>query len=227
MSEFTSYDSRKEAAETLAASIAESLRVAIAERGQASLVVCGGSSPLELFEHLSATELDWSRVTVVPSDERWVAVDDAQSNERMIRDKLLTGLAADAHFVSLHRDTETPAAAVESVTRALADIPRPFDGVLLGMGGDGHTASLFPHASDIDEAVASDAACIPADVGPPARLSLGLSVLTDARRIDVLIFGDDKQAVYERARHDGPIAELPIRGILNTQSPTATVHWAA
>ena len=95
------------------------LREAIAERGGASLVVCGGSSPVELFEYLAQAELDWSQVVVVPSDERWVPADDAQSNERMLRDTLLTGRAADAMFVSLYRPTDRPADAVSDVEGAL------------------------------------------------------------------------------------------------------------
>ena len=89
MSNFKRYDDRGTVARELAASIADDLRAAIAERGGASLVVCGGSSPVELFEHLAQAELDWSQVVIVPSDERWVATDHNDSNERMLRDKLI------------------------------------------------------------------------------------------------------------------------------------------
>lgn len=226
MAELTEYSSRSEAARRLAGSIAARLRDAIAERGEASLVVCGGSSPTELFEYLAAERLAWSQVTVVPSDERWVPADDAQSNERLIRNTLLVGPAAEARFVGLYRDTQTPNEALDAVSAALADVPRPLDGVLLGMGGDGHTASLFPQAPDIQACLDSERPCVAPTVGPPTRLSLSLAYLTDARCIDLLIFGDDKRAVLEQAERPGPIADLPVRGVLHQQRPTARVHWA-
>ena len=226
MSNFKRYDDRTHAARDLADAIANTLREAIAERGGASLVVCGGSSPIELFEYLSQAELDWSQVVVVPSDERWVPADDAQSNERMLRDTLLTGRAADAMFVSLYRPTDTPAEAVSDVEGALLDIPTPFDVVLLGMGGDGHTASLFPDDPNIERALASKARVIPANVGPPARMSLGPAYLRAARRIDILVFGDDKKRVHDEAVQPGPLAALPVRSVLNTTDPIPTVHWA-
>lgn len=226
MAELTQYSSRSEAARKLAASIAERLREAIADRGEASLVVCGGSSPKELFEFLAAERLAWSRVTVVPSDERWVPVDDAQSNERLVRETLLVGPAAEARFVGLYRNTETPAEAADVVAGALADVPRPLDVVLLGMGDDGHTASLFPHAPDIQACLDSKAPCVTPSVGPPARLSLSLAYLTDAHSIDLLIFGDEKRRVFERAQASGPVAELPVRGVLHLERPVAQAHWA-
>lgn len=226
MAELTQYSSRSDAARQLAASIAERLRSAIAERGEASLVVCGGSSPKELFEFLSAEKLAWSRVTVVPSDERWVPVDDEQSNERLVRETLLVGPAAEARFVGLYRSTDTPGDAVDMLAGALADVPRPLDVVLLGMGDDGHTASLFPHAPDIQACLDSQAPCVAPTVGPPARLSLTLAYLTDAHSIDLLIFGDDKRRVFEQANAAGPVAELPVRGVLHLERPVAQAHWA-
>lgn len=226
MAELIEYASRDEAARNLADAIARRLDAAIAERGRASLVVCGGSSPKQLFEYLSRHTLDWSRVTVVPSDERWVPVDDDQSNERLIRNTLLVGEAAKANFVGLYRDTATPREALADIASALADVPRPLDVVLLGMGGDGHTASLFPQAPDIQACLDSDQPCVAPTVGPPARLSLGLALLTDARAIDLLIFGEDKRRVFEQAQADGPVAELPVRGVLHRQSPAAQAHWA-
>lgn len=226
MAELIEYSDRREASRLLAASIAERLRQAIADRGEASLVVSGGSSPRELFEFLSTEKLAWSRVTVVPSDERWVSIDDEQSNEHLIRTTLLVGAAADARFVGLYRNTGTPDEAVDAVAGALADVPRPLDVVLLGMGEDGHTASLFPHAPDIQACLDSEAPCVAPTVGPPARLSLSLAYLIDAHSIDLLIFGDAKRRVFERAETPGPVAELPVRGVLRLERPVARAHWA-
>ncbi|WP_423821239.1 6-phosphogluconolactonase [Salinisphaera sp. SPP-AMP-43] len=226
MAELIEYANRSEIAQQLAEAIAERLRGAISLRGEASLVVCGGSSPKELFQHLSQQELDWSCVTVVPSDERWVPVDDERSNERLIRNTLLTGAAATATFVGLYRDTETPDQALDEVATALAKVPQPLDVVVLGMGDDGHTASLFPQAPDIQACLDSDAPCVAPTVGPPARISLSLGYLSNAHSMDLLIFGQDKYRVFERAQQAGAVAELPVRGVLRLERPVAKAHWA-
>lgn len=226
MAELHEYQSRSTAATTLAASIAERLRGAIAQRGEASLVVCGGRSPVELFHALAAESLDWQRVTVVPSDERWVATDHADSNEAMIRRELLSGPAANARLVGLYRDTATPAEAIDDVSAALREVPQPLDVVLLGMGEDGHTASLFPHDPAIETKVEMTEPCLVAEVGPPRRLSLSLPYLCDARSIDIFIFGDDKRRVFKAAEQAGPVAQYPVRGVLRHAEPIAQAHWA-
>lgn len=226
MPEMTTYNTRAEAARRLAESIADRLRQAISERGQASLVVCGGSSPRELFEYLADQSLEWSAVTIIPSDERWVKSDDEQSNERLIRSTLLSGQARQARFVGLYRDTETPQQALATVSEVLDSVDRPLDVVLLGMGNDGHTASLFPQAPDIETCLASNEPCVAPDVDKPARISLSLAFLSQARSIDVLVFGENKKQVLARADYPGDVADLPIRGILNLEQPTAQIHWA-
>ncbi|MDA3920729.1 MAG: 6-phosphogluconolactonase [Salinisphaera sp.] len=226
MAELHKYNSRALASRQLAADIAARLQSAIAERGKASLVVCGGSSPVALFRALRQELLEWQRVTVIPSDERWVSIDHQDSNEAMIRRELLVDEAAQACFLPLYRDTQSPEAAVDEVCASLSDISLPLDVVLLGMGDDGHTASLFPHDPDIASKVGAEASCVAAEVGPPKRLSLSLRYLTKARSIDVLIFGDDKLAVFQAAQHPGPLAQYPVRGILRSADPIAQVHWA-
>lgn len=226
MAEFHEYQSREEAARTLAASIAERLRDAITQRGQASLVVCGGRSPVVLFHALAAESLAWARVTVLPSDERWVAPDHPDSNEAMIRRELLTGAAAEARLISLYRDTDAPGQAIADVSRVLQDVPKPLDVVLLGMGDDGHTASLFPHDPHIAAHLETCAPCLDAEVGPPPRLSLSLAYLGDARSIDILMFGDDKRRVFNTAEQAGAVTEYPVRGVLHDAAPIAQAHWA-
>lgn len=226
MAQFHAYESRSQVARWLAEDIAQRLRTAIDARGRASLVVCGGSSPGELFEHLASQALDWSKVTVLPSDERWVPTDDSQSNERLIRETLLVAPAAQARFVGLYRPVANPGQALDDVAHSLATIPRPLDVVLLGMGSDGHTASLFPQAADIRECLESSADCVAPDVGPTARISLGLAMLTRARSIDLLIFGQEKKQVFEQAQKPGDVADLPVRAILQLEEPVAQVHWA-
>src|SRR3984885_4962448 len=193
----------------LADQIAASLKTAIAARGLASLVVSGGKSPTKLFEMLRTQELDWSRVCIALADERWVDPSDPASNEKLVRDVLLKGSAAAARFLGLKNGAPTPDIGAVSAWETFARVPRPFDTVVLGMGDDGHTASLFPHSPNLASALNLEAA--PGCVGmvspsaPQARLSLNLSALLDSRRIVILINGAQKWATFTAAGESGPI----------------------
>ncbi|HEX7012411.1 MAG TPA: 6-phosphogluconolactonase [Steroidobacteraceae bacterium] len=206
------------------------LEEAIEARGQASLVVSGGRTPVKLFEQLSAEPLDWAKVRVTLADERWVETNSSESNERLVREKLLTGRAATAHFVGLKNPAPTPEAGADWATRALTRVPRPFDVVVLGMGEDGHTASLFPGSMALARALDPSAApaCIAVNAlkPPHARVSLNLAALLDSRRIVLHIEGDTKWQVYQQARQPGPPAELPVRAILQQREVPVDVYWA-
>src|SRR6202521_884649 len=177
----------------LATLVAGNLTAAIGARGLASLVVSGGRSPVRLFEILRTQPLDWGRVCIALADERWVAPDDAASNERLVRDVLLKDHAASARFLGLKNGAPTPDLGAVSAWETFARVPRPFDAVILGMGDDGHTASLFPGSPNLPRALnpAAVAGCVGmrSPVAPHPRLSLNLSALLDSRRIVVLITG--------------------------------------
>lgn len=210
------------AAADLATRIATLLSEAIAARGTASLALSGGRSPKPVLEALARTPLDWSKVVVTLVDERWVAPDAPDSNERLLRDTLLTGPAAAAHFVPMKNDAADAYAGQPVVEAAFAAIPWPLDIVLLGMGEDGHTASLFPAAAELADGLSSTARTIA--VTPPAaphqRLSLTASAILAARHIFLQISGDAKKAVYAQALEDGPVEKLPIRlALLQAQTP--------
>src|SRR5262245_30220515 len=137
---------------TLAALIAAQLRGALEARPAASLAVAGGRTPAALLARLSSEILAWDRVFVTLTDERWVSSDDPASNAAMLRKTLLVGAAAPARFIPLYTGAPTPDEALQSVSAALATLPRPFDIMVLGMGDDGHTASLFPGADNLEAA---------------------------------------------------------------------------
>jgi 6-phosphogluconolactonase len=214
----------------LAARIAAILGAAIAARGLASLVVSGGRSPVRLFEILRSQPLDWSRACIALADERWVLPTDAASNEHLVRSTLLKGSAASARFHGLKNGAPTPDLGAVSAWETFARVPRPFDAVILGMGDDGHTASLFPGSPNLPSALnpAAAAGCVGmwSPAPPKARLSLNLSALLDSRRITVLITGESKWRTLRAAREPGPEQEMPIRAVLRQSHTPVDVMWS-
>ncbi|HME40150.1 MAG TPA: 6-phosphogluconolactonase [Steroidobacteraceae bacterium] len=214
----------------LAAQIAKSLSAAIGTRGLASLVVSGGRSPVRLFELLRAHSLDWSRVCIALADERWVDPQNAASNERLVRDVLLKDQAAAARFHGLKNGAPTPDLGAVSAWETFARVPRPFDATILGMGDDGHTASLFPGSPNLPSALnpAAAAGCVGmwSPVAPHPRLSLNLSALLDSRRIVVLISGDSKWHTLTAANAAGPVQDMPVRAVLRQSRTPVDVVWS-
>jgi len=214
----------------LAAQIAAGLAAAIGARGLASLVVSGGRTPQRLFEMLRARPLDWSRVCIALADERWVDPADGASNEKLVRDVLLKDLAASARFLGLKNGAPTPDLGAVSAWETFARVPRPFDAVLLGMGDDGHTASLFPGSPNLPSALnpAAAAGCVGmwSPEPPQARLSLNLTALLDSRRIVVLISGDAKWRTLGEAQAPGPVQDMPVRAVLRQSRTPVDVLWS-
>lgn len=210
------FSSIEAAAHALADDLAVALCEAIAVRGRALLAVSGGHTPRHVFDRLHRLEVDWSRVTVTLTDERWVPADHPDSNERLVRSHLLCGPATAATFVPLFGgESSAPAgqSACEARLRALA---LPFDAVYLGMGDDGHIASLFPGDNAIN---VSNSLCIavPATESRLPRMSLTRRTLLDTRRIFLLFSGADKQAKYAEAKRKGSLHEVPLRLILSQE----------
>ncbi|WP_066517042.1 6-phosphogluconolactonase [Sphingobium cloacae] len=202
-----------QAAGDLARRIGDVLGEAIVARGVASIALSGGRSPRAVLEALAGLPLDWSKVVVTLVDERWVAPDQADSNEKLVREALLTGEAAKARFVGMKNDAADAYAGVEACEAALAALPWPLDIVLLGMGEDGHTASLFPEARELAEGLSTQARVLA--VTPPAaphqRMTLSASAILDSRHIFLQIGGAAKRTVYERALAGGAAEDLPVR----------------
>ncbi|AMK23768.1 MULTISPECIES: 6-phosphogluconolactonase [unclassified Sphingobium] len=201
------------AAADMARRIAMILGDAIAARGVATIALSGGRSPRPVLEALSDVALDWDKVIVTLVDERWVAPDHADSNERLVRETLLQGKAAAARFVPMKNDAADAYAGQAGCEAAFAALPWPLDIVLLGMGEDGHTASLFPAAKELAEGLSTEALTLA--VTPPAaphqRMSLSAKAILASRHVFLQIGGAAKKAVYDRALADGPVEELPIR----------------
>lgn len=222
----TTFEHAAPLAQALAESVAEDLRVAVAQRGQATLVLSGGSTPELFLEELSRQLVPWQSVTVTLTDERWVATDDAASNEGLVRRALLTGDAAEARLVGLKTEAATPAAGAAEAEARVAALPRPFDVVVLGMGEDGHIASLFPSHPALEPAGEHRLTQAVARDSGPARLTLTLRALLDSRRIILFFTGEKKWQTYRLALGRGPLSELPVRAILGRGREPIDVYWS-
>jgi 6-phosphogluconolactonase len=223
------YTEREAASRAAAELLAARLREDLEHSEHASLVVSGGSTPETCFDLLSQAELDWTRVTLVPSDERWVPAGDPSSNEGLIRRRLLRDSAAAARLLPLYRPGLDPAeapVAVESDLRALA---QPFSAVLLGVGADGHFASLFPDYAGLARALdpAADERCVLVRTAgsPLLRISLTLSALLHTARVALLFFGAEKRAVFELALAGA--GAYPVASLLAQSTAPVTAFWAA
>lgn len=217
-------------AQASAESIATALRVPLAE-GHARLLLSGGSTPAPVYRALARTALDWRHVDIALVDERWLQPDDPDSNARLVRETLLQGRAKDANFHGLTRAGQ----GIEDAVRAAnLHASRGADAVVLGMGPDGHTASLFPRMRGLDEALASPQPYVAVDASGcegagrfARRISLTPAGLATASARILLIRGHDKRALLERAIDGGNARELPIRLAFTVPGAALDVHWAA
>ena len=208
---------------SLADRIAGQLGDFLRRDGRATLSVPGGTTPGPIFDTLSGVDLDWANVAVILNDERWVPDTSDRSNARLVRQRLIRGRAAQARLIPLYADAATPEAAVEALSDGIRP-HLPISVLLLGMGTDMHTASLFPGADRLDEALAANAPILMpmrADAAVEPRMTLTAPVLKAAFNIHILITGADKRAALDRALHLPP-QEAPVRAVLDN----ATVHWA-
>ncbi|MDF0730400.1 6-phosphogluconolactonase [Pseudomonas entomophila] len=208
----------KALAATLAHDVAERLRTAIAAKGQACLVLSGGRSPVPFLEQLSSQALDWSKVIVSLADERWVPLEHADSNAGLLARHLFKHHAAKARFLGLYHNAANLEAAAELADRALAELP-PIDVLVLGMGDDGHTASLFPSSPNLDQGLdpRSPRRCLPllAPSVPRQRLSMTRSLLASAGFIALAVQGPGKLATLRAALAADDLTEMPIRAFLH------------
>ncbi len=211
------YVNKNQLEKKFARKLANILRSAIEKNGAASLIVSGGSTPVGLFKELSNIALPWEHIVVSLADERWVDPADDASNEKLVKTHLLQNFAVDARYVSLK---PTTAATVDDAIRhASTEMTSilPFDVVILGMGEDGHTASIFPCSNEWAEAVRYDTDEFYVEVNPTTaphtRVSLRLPSITNAKHIFLHITGDKKKAVLDAALEAEQA--LPIKQVID------------
>ncbi|HSB98008.1 MAG TPA: 6-phosphogluconolactonase [Spongiibacteraceae bacterium] len=206
------------------------LEAGLAARDSALLVVSGGNTPVPLFNKLARVPLPWHKISVTLADERWVAPDDPRSNERLLRESLLTGHAASAQFVGLKSTHATPEQGQPAINSRLATLPWPADIILLGMGEDGHFASLFPDSNELLTAMTdcSQRRCcaINSATAGVARISLTLPTLLETHFLALHIVGVEKRQALSRAQQCGSITGMPVRALFQQKLTALNIFWA-
>lgn len=219
-----------ELAGKLAERVTSALSSAIEARGAASLAVSGGSTPKAFFQVLSGQSLDWEKVTITLVDERFVPADNPRSNHLLVNANLLHGKAKAARFLPLFHDVGSADAAAKLATAETASIGNPFDVVILGMGGDGHTASFFPGGNNLSLALDAKTPrgiiTMDAEGAGEPRLTFTFSALEDAKLLILHIEGEGKKDVLAKAEGSGDEAEMPIRAVLRRATSPVEIYWA-
>lgn len=232
---FSEHESRDAAADYAVRLMLGALEVAIEDKGQASLMVSGGSTPGPVFDRLRKVPLSWDRVTVGMVDERWVEPSDDASNERLVRERLLTGHAGAAGLLPMKTQASTPGDAAADRAAAFGPHCNPIDVIMLGMGNDGHTASWFPKSKGLEEAfmhptgravTAIDATGCAVAGEHTARMTLTGNAIGTARCAVMVLFGEEKKAVYEAALSADRV-DMPVRYAVDILGSRLTVIWAA
>lgn len=227
------YDSREALLAALQEDCVAALQQALDERGNASFLVSGGSSPAPLYQRLSQIALDWQKIHVALVDERWVDPGHAKSNQTFVEKNLLQHQAAQAPLTAMKNAAASAAEGLAECEKAFNALPRPFDVTILGMGPDGHTASLFPNAEGLDKALTTDELCAAINAHQSEvtgeyteRMTLSLAGLLQSRRLVLLITGDEKLAALRAAQAGDEVAEMPIRAVLQQDQVPCTLYWA-
>ena len=222
------YTDTSKQADQLAEVVADQLTQAIANKGEAVLIVAGGSTPKLFLNCLSKLSIDWPAVKVIPSDERWVAVTHPRSNDRFIRENLLINQAIAANVISLYLEGKQPETALSPLqARLKAALANP-DVCVLGMGEDAHIASLFPGADNLKEALDPETQnCVIPISAPGAdepRITLTLAMLLRSKNIHLLITGNNKLKTLNAAYLSGDIEQMPVCALLNNDF--VQIHYA-
>lgn len=227
---FHDFTTKTDLVEKLAQSITQNLEEAIMQNNQASLIVSGGNTPKPLFEKLRQIDISWEKVTIGLCDERWVNPTHQESNEHLVKTYLLQDAAAKANFVGMYIKCMDPSSAQEQCHQHIKQTLYPFDVVILGMGTDAHTASLFPENSKLDEGfdMQNPSLCIAItpDTAPHMRMSLTLPAILSANHLYLHFEGKEKLNVYQEALQGKDMYTMPIRSILHQQQKDIEVYYA-
>lgn len=229
--EWWDYDSADEMAEAVAGDVRFIIESALDARGGAVVALPGGKTPLPIYDKLAEAKLDWKRVTIIPTDDRLVPMGDELSNITAIGKAFIPKGARVMPITS--EAAEDYKAAGRAADARLQDVHWPLDLCLLGVGGDGHTASIFP-GPDLDEALNGPrerrALGVMPDPLPPeapvARVSLSVAAITSARALMIAVSGQKKKDVIEAAIAEGVASPYPIGRVLAGAELPVDIHWS-
>ncbi len=200
---------------------ASTLQNTLSQKQHATLVVPGGNTPRYYLPALAKCELPWDRITVTLSDERWIDVTDEQSNEHLVKQHLMSHLPADTRFVGLKTHHDNPFDAIDEIHQRLDRLPLPLSLTVLGLGEDGHIASLFPGMNP-DLLSGQHCVAVAPPISPSPRISLSLKILAESEHIALVITGKSKRRLLDRlSEHHDP--KLPIIWLLQRTRSLATV----
>ncbi len=230
MHTLNNFDSKADLDEALAEKVSQLLQLAIATKGKASIAVSGGSTPTGFFKVLSNKSIDWKKVTITLADERWVDLNSDASNTRLVHENLLQNNASVAKFFHLKQGETLSEEILADLNIAAVNTLLPLDVVILGMGEDGHTASLFPCseqiAAGLDESNKNALIKVQPKTAPNQRITFSFAALKQSKHVFLHICGDSKKQVLEKALSDNNIFEMPIRAFLQGNTIDTQVYWA-
>lgn len=227
--EWWDYDDMDELADAVAGDVGFIIESALDARGQALIALPGGKTPLPIYEKLAAAPIKWKHVTIIPTDDRLVAVDNPLSNVAMLAKAFMP---KGARVLPIATENNDHKAAGNAADARLQDLHWPPDLVWLGVGGDGHTASIFA-GPDLDDALnapkARRAVGVMPDPLPPeapvARVTLTKHSILSARTLMLVVTGNDKRALLDQAIKDGPLSPLPVGRVLAEAEQAIDIHW--
>ncbi|TRX56820.1 6-phosphogluconolactonase [Thalassomonas sp. M1454] len=230
MHNLNTFESREQLDQEFATKVAEQLAQAIANKGRASIAFSGGSTPKGFFNALSQKDIDWSKVTVTLADDRWVDVNNNDSNDKLIRENLLINKASSAQLFSLKQEGTFDQEYLTSLTKQANNTVLPLDIVILGMGEDGHTASIFPCSEQVHQGLSTTSEpalmkTIPT-TAPYERITFNFNALIGCSHLYLHIVGQSKQDVLNQALANDNAVEMPIRAFLHNSEKTCEIIWA-
>lgn len=230
MVQLSDFNTRAQLDEALAENVSQILQSAIALKGKASIAVSGGSTPKGFFKILSNKAIDWEKVTITLADERWVDINSTDSNTRLVHENLLQNKAATAKFFHLKQGEHLCDETLVDLNLAANNTLLPLDVLILGMGEDGHTASLFPCSEQIkqglDSANGSALMKVEPKTAPYQRITFSFAALKQSKNTFLHVCGSSKKQVLDKALVATNIFDMPIRAFLQDESIDVQVYWA-
>ncbi len=213
----------------LADKVAAILTAAVESKGKASIAVSGGSTPKGFFQALSKKKLAWQAITITLADERWVDIASSDSNTKLVHENLLQNEAVNANFFHLKQGDSLNTEILADLNLAANQQLLPLDVLILGMGEDGHTASLFPCSDEITQCLATDSAAlikVTPKSAPYQRISFSFAALSQSKNTFLHISGASKKQVLATAIAGQECREMPIRAFLQAPDVNTQVYWA-